>query len=142
MTKAKECARNSNIPLKASHGWCEKFMKKESLSLQPRTKINQKFPSDFETRLIEHQCFVIGLHQRNNYSLSQIGNADETAIFFYMPHNYALNFRGENQVAMKTTGYKTLHVTIMLCITANGNKSSPYIVLNRKTLPKENFAKI
>jgi hypothetical protein len=32
MSKAKECARNSNIPFKASHGWCEKFMKRGSLS--------------------------------------------------------------------------------------------------------------
>jgi hypothetical protein len=47
----------------------------------------------------------------------------------------------EKQVPMKTTGYKTLHITIMLCITANGNKLAPYIILNRKTVPKENFCK-
>jgi hypothetical protein len=28
MSKAKECARNSNIYIKANCGWCEKFMKK------------------------------------------------------------------------------------------------------------------
>jgi hypothetical protein len=33
MSKAKECAINSNIPFKASYGWCEEFMKRESLSL-------------------------------------------------------------------------------------------------------------
>jgi hypothetical protein len=33
MSKAKECARNNNIPFKASCGWWEKFMKTESLSL-------------------------------------------------------------------------------------------------------------
>jgi hypothetical protein len=44
-------------------------------------------------------------------------------------------------VAMKTTGYKKLYVTVMLCITANGNKLPPYITLNRKTVPKENFCK-
>jgi hypothetical protein len=33
MSKAKEGARNSNIPFKASHGQCEKFMKRERLSL-------------------------------------------------------------------------------------------------------------
>jgi hypothetical protein len=32
MLKAKECPRNSNIPFKNSHGWCEKFMKRESVS--------------------------------------------------------------------------------------------------------------
>jgi hypothetical protein len=28
MLKAKECARNSNIPFMASCEWCEKFMKR------------------------------------------------------------------------------------------------------------------
>jgi hypothetical protein len=41
-------------------------------------------------------------------------------------------------MAMKTTGYKKLCVTVMLCITTNGNKLPPYVILNRKTLPKEN----
>jgi hypothetical protein len=38
MSKAKEYARNSNIPFKASHGWCEKFMKREIE--RRRTKIS------------------------------------------------------------------------------------------------------
>jgi hypothetical protein len=57
-------------------------MERESLSLQQRMKISPKLPSEFETKLTEFQCFVIGLQQRNNYSLSQIGNADKTAVFF------------------------------------------------------------
>jgi hypothetical protein len=31
--KAKESTGNSNIPFGAAHGWCERFMKTESLSL-------------------------------------------------------------------------------------------------------------
>jgi hypothetical protein len=58
-----------------------------------------------------------------------------------MPCNYTANFKGEKQVAKKTTGYKKLHVTVMLCITANGNKLTPHIILNRKTVQKENFCK-
>jgi hypothetical protein len=62
MSKTLEYARNSNIPFKASCGWCEKFMKRGSLSLQGRTKISQKLFSEFETKLIECERFVIGLH--------------------------------------------------------------------------------
>jgi hypothetical protein len=44
-------------------------------------------------------------------------------------------------VAMKTTGYEKLLVTVMLCITANGNKLPPYVILIRKIMPKEHFCK-
>jgi hypothetical protein len=56
-----------------------------------------------------------------------------------MPRNYTVNLKGEKQVAMKTIGYKKLCVTVMLCITANGNKLPPYVTLSRKTVPKEIF---
>jgi hypothetical protein len=42
---------------------------------------------------------------------------------------------------MKATGYEKLHVAVILCITSNGNKLPPYVILNRKTVPKENFCK-
>jgi hypothetical protein len=71
----KECARNGNIPVKVGV-WCEKFMKRESLSLQQLIKIGQKLPSEIETELTEFQHFVIGLCQRNKYSLSKIGSAN------------------------------------------------------------------
>jgi hypothetical protein len=44
-------------------------------------KISQKLPSEFEANLIKFQHFVIGLSRRNKYPLSQIGQADETAVF-------------------------------------------------------------
>jgi hypothetical protein len=55
---------------------------------------------------------------------------------FDMPLNYTIDFKGEKQVAMKTTGSRKLHITAVLCITANGNKLPPYIILNT-----ENFCK-
>jgi hypothetical protein len=57
-----------------------------------------------------------------------------------MPRNYTANFKGE-EVAIKMTGYKILHVTVMLCITASGNKLTPHIILNIETVPKEYFCK-
>jgi hypothetical protein len=58
-----------------------------------------------------------------------------------MPRYYTINFKGEEQMAMKTTSCGKLYVIVMLCITANGNELPPYIILNRKTVPKENFCK-
>jgi hypothetical protein len=51
-----------------------------------------------------------------------------------VPFNYTVNYKGEKEVAMKTTGYENLHTTVIVCITADGNKLPPYIILNRKTV--------
>jgi hypothetical protein len=58
-----------------------------------------------------------------------------------MPHNNSIDFKEEKQVAIKTTGYKKLHVTVMLYITANENKLPPYVTLNRMTVPKRKLLK-
>jgi hypothetical protein len=46
-----------------------------------RNENKSKAPSKFETKLTKFQRFVIGLCRNNKYSLSQIGKADETAVF-------------------------------------------------------------
>jgi hypothetical protein len=57
-------------------------VKRESLSLQQREKISQKFPLEFEIEVTELRHFVTGLCQRSKFSLSQIGNIDGITIFF------------------------------------------------------------
>jgi hypothetical protein len=75
MLKAKECAGNSDISFWDISGWCEKFMKWETLSLQQRTIIGQKLPPEFETNLNEYH-YIIGQGQRKQYSLIQINKID------------------------------------------------------------------
>jgi hypothetical protein len=50
----------------------------EKLIITVRDKNYLKLSSDFKKKMTEFACFVIVLYQRNKYSLSQIGNADET----------------------------------------------------------------
>jgi hypothetical protein len=61
--------------------------------------------------------------------------------FFDMPHNYNTNLKRKEQVSMNIIGYEKLHVTAMLYIIVNSNEFPPYIILNRKTVPEENFCK-
>jgi hypothetical protein len=88
---------------------------------------------------MEFLHFVTGIYWWSKY-LSQIGSGDKIAFFLYASLLYC-KFQREKQVAMKTTGYETLHVTPMLCITANNNKLPLYVILNRKTVKKQNFCK-
>jgi hypothetical protein len=58
-----------------------------------------------------------------------------------MPCNYTINFKGEEKVAFETTGmWLHVTVTVMLCITKNGNKLPPHVILNIRTMQKKIFA--
>lgn len=138
--KAKEEANTRGIAgFKASRGWCEKFMRRMNLSLRRRTSICQKLPTDFENKLINFQRYVIDLRKKLDYPMCHIGNADETPVYFDMPLNRTVTETGAKEVKMVSTGYEKHRVTVMLCVTADGNKLPPYIILNRKTIPKDKF---
>jgi hypothetical protein len=69
--------------------------------------------------------------------LNLIGNADQTPVFFDMPMNITVNKKGENSILLKTTGNEKSRITVMLCALADGKKLPPYVILKRKTMPKE-----
>uniref|UniRef100_A0AAQ5X707 HTH CENPB-type domain-containing protein n=1 Tax=Amphiprion ocellaris TaxID=80972 RepID=A0AAQ5X707_AMPOC len=117
--KAMEIAKELNIPtadFKASLGWCKRMMRRNGLTLRRRTSLAQRLPSDFGEKLLSFQRYVINLRKKHSYPLDQIGNADQTPVFFDMPTPV------------------TVHKKACL---ADGTKLPPYVVLKRKTVPKE-----
>lgn len=81
------------------------------------------------------QRFMIMLRRTNNYIAGQIGNADQTPMFFDMPSNYTVETKGATQVRILTSGNEKNRVTAMLCCTADGHKLDPYLIFK-----KEDFA--
>ena len=68
--------------------------------------------------------------------MGQIGNPDETPIWFNMPRNYTFTEKGTKEVFIKTLGCEKQRVTVMLAITADGRKVPPFLIFKRKTNPK------
>jgi hypothetical protein len=56
---------------------------------------------------------------------------------FDMPANTTVDAKGSKSVLVKTAGHKKLRITVMLSILAGGRKLSPFVILKRKNLPKE-----
>ena len=56
-----------------------------------------------------------------------------------MPSNLTVNKKGAKSVLLKTTGNDRNRITVMLAVTADGQKLPLYAVLKRKTLLKENL---
>ena len=137
--KAIELSRNiPNMPkFKASTGWCVRMMRRAGLTLRRRTSLAQKLPAEYSDKLLQFQRHVIALRKEHSYMLSQIGNADETPVYFDMPSNTTIDDKGAKSVIIKGTGNEKARMTVMLGVLADGHKLPPYVILRRKTLPKE-----
>lgn len=93
--KAMELVRiwSSPIWFSAPNSWVRRFMRRKGLSLHRRTFICQKLPEEFEDKPVSFQRYAIRLRQEN-YTLGQMGNADETPIWFDMPSSSTIAERG------------------------------------------------
>lgn len=78
---------------------------------------------------------------REDYSLRQIGNADQTTVYLNMPSCTTVSAELSKDVSL-LTGYEHTWFTVMLCCMAVGQKLPSYIVFRQKTILKnEKFPK-
>ena len=101
--KAKELIAHESFS--ASAGWCTRFMNRNKLVLRQKTKICQRLPADLEEKITSFQRFVIKERKSHSYPLSQIGNMDETPVFFDLPSNRTVDCVGSKTVSVRTTGH-------------------------------------
>ncbi|KAH9379826.1 hypothetical protein HPB48_010401 [Haemaphysalis longicornis] len=105
--KALNIARHMEMPqaqFKANRGWVTRFMNRNQLSICRRTTLCQKLPSEYESHVIKFHCFVNGLTREHQYDLSQIGNANQTPVWFDAPESTTVDFKGLKSVSVRTTG--------------------------------------
>jgi hypothetical protein len=69
--------------------------------------------------------------------LGHIGNADQTPVYFDMPLKVTVNEKGAKTVLIRGTGNDKARITVMWGVLADGRKLLPYVILRRKTMPKE-----
>ena len=123
----------------ASNNWCTRFLRRNNLALRQKTKIAQKLPEDQEEKIVNFHCFVLNCRKKANHELVNIGNMDETPVWFNMPSARTVNTRGEKSVSITTTGHEKSLFTVVLSCLADGTKLKPMIIFKRKTKPKEKF---
>lgn len=138
--RALACAKQSKITdFKGTISWCSRFLKRNDLVLRQRTKLAQKLPEDLEEKITLFQSVVIKMRKKEQYDLSQIGNMDETPVWFDMPTSKTVSAKGEKTVLVRTTGHEKSRFTVVLSCLADGTKLKPMVVFKRKTLPKGQF---
>lgn len=121
---------------KVSQSWCYKFLAHNGFSIHRRTTVAQKRPEDFEDKLINFQCFILGMLQCYDFDLSMTGNADQTPLTFDIASNTTVLSSGIKTVPIMATGHEKDRLTVMLACRGDGSKLPPYVVFKKKTLPK------
>ena len=79
------------------------------------------------------------MRRKQNYELINIGNMDETPVWFDMPSARTVSEKGEKIILVKTTGNEKYRFTVVLACMADGTRLKPMIVFKRKTIPKVIF---
>ena len=102
-------------------------------------KISQRLPDDLEEKITSFQSFVIRARRSKNYSLVNIGNMDETPVWFDMPTSKTVDSVGAKTVLLKTNGHEKTRFTVVLACLADGTKLKPMVIFKQKTMPKDNF---
>lgn len=127
--------QNQILNFKGSSKWCYNFMKRHNLSVRTTNSVGQNLPNDWEEKVAEFKTFI-RLHS-SNIDSSQIGNFDEIPVSFDIPGNYTVDFKGTKHIKISTNGSEKSNFTVVLCITADGNKCDPFVIFKRKTIPEE-----
>lgn len=70
------------------------------------------------------------------FNVGQIGNADQTPVYWDMPSSYTVTLKGVKSVPIRSTGNEKQRCTVMPAITADGKILPPYVILERKLVPK------
>jgi hypothetical protein len=108
-------------PFQGQHWLVRAYDAEERVQFRTRTSLCHRLPADFEETLVAFQRHVIGRRKNHSYLLSQIGNADETPVYFDMPPSYTVDDNGAKSVAVKTSGHEKMRVILMLTVLADGH---------------------
>jgi hypothetical protein len=87
--KAHKTEKRQDIsPSQFKRSWTYCFMKTNALSLERRRLQSQWMPKDSDGKIMAFHRFVTELWKKNSYWLSQIGNPNQTPLYFNnMPTN-------------------------------------------------------
>ncbi|CAG8627368.1 9882_t:CDS:1, partial [Ambispora leptoticha] len=136
--KAKDLGTSLGLSdIKFSRGWAETFKQRHKLVKRARTQIAQKVPEDMPQTVIN----FLRIAREKTYNIEKkfIISFDETPMWFDMPQNSTIDFKGVHEVTVKLTGSDKLRFTVVLSYTAAGEKLPPMVIFKLKKKPKGKF---
>ena len=119
---------SSDIEFNESKGWCEKFMKRNGLTLRRHTSVCQKDPEQVIAKLVAYVLRVRRLRLPHEYMLGDIYAMDETPVGSDKITSSTVEQVGKKTVTMKSTGHEKSRISVCLTAKGDGTKLKPFIV--------------
>ena len=120
------------LQFNASRGWCQKFLKRHSLTLRMKTSLAQRLPTDLEEHITAFHRHLYRLRCSEDFDEELIGNMDETPPFFDVVPGCTIDKIGRKSVLIRTTGRDKIHLTVTLTVTASGKMLPSFIIFKGK----------
>ena len=122
----------SGLSLNAKYLRIIRFLKSKYYVNRKSTHIGQSIPENSNELCMKFLKEVIRKRNKYEYDLDCIINADETPVYLDSPYNYCIAKKGTHIITIRTLGIETARLTVLLSITANGNKLKPFIIFKGK----------
>ena len=131
---------DSAAEFKASLGWSVRFMRRHNLVRRAVTSIGQQIPEDAQRMATQFFADVRRQIENGNLAPGQIANMDEVPVYFDMPRNHTIDFKGLHTIKLNTTGHEHLRFTVVLTMLASGLRLKPMIIFKGlKNVPRQVF---
>ena len=122
-----------NYKIKTNLQLLYRFMNKYSYSFRCGTHIGQTLKNEslFNASLFWNE--VHSMIKKNGFGRCNIFNMDESPIFFKMAPTKTIAKRGKKTILIKTQNQEKVRISIILTISADGDKLKPLIIFKGKT---------
>lgn len=91
---------------RASQGWFRRFKKRHNITFKRTTHVSQHAAEIRDGRIDKFLRFVIRMGRLRGYDDKDIGNMDKTPVWLEMPVKSALNFFGDSEINVSSTGHE------------------------------------
>ena len=119
---------NTETEFLASAGWCDRFIRRNGLSLRRKTSVCQKDPDMVIAKLVAYILRIRRLRLEHNYATNNIYAMDETPVWCDMVSTCTVDKTGSKHVHLKTTGHEKSRVSVCITAKANGEKMKQFVV--------------
>lgn len=128
--RAIQLASDNSIELLATGRWVDGFMKRNNFSLRHATNLTTITESQLIQRAVDYLKYLRNRLQHINLSKTVL--MDETAVYFEDARTQTVDIRGRRHVVMKSTGFSSMRITVVLSVWADGRKAPPLVIHKAK----------